>query len=215
MTPARASHRIAFSVLFLAAFAPLAAGAPAPTPLSPDDLALARSAADYLQGLTSAQARFVQTDARGNVSDGEFWLQRPGRARFQYDPPSGLVIASDGRLVSVLNPRLKTFQSYPLGLTPLSVILGRTIRLGHGFVVGSVARRPGGFSLVARSGRKNEEGRITLDFTQAPVGLTGWTITDAQGGETRVRLVDFHPASGFDPHLFELPRPPAAAERPG
>jgi outer membrane lipoprotein-sorting protein len=88
------------------------------------------------------------------------------------------------------------------------VILGRTIRLGHGVVVSSVTRRPGGFSVVARSGRKGEEGRITLDFTEPPIALTGWTVTDAQGGETRVRLSALHPAGELDPRLFQLPHPP-------
>jgi outer membrane lipoprotein-sorting protein len=190
--------------------APLgAAAAPAPPPpLAADDFALAQKAAAYLQGLTGARARFVQTDARGNVSEGEFWLQRPGKARFQYDPPSNIVIASDGRLVSVLNPRLKTFQSYPLGLTPLSIILSREIRLGRSVQVSAVTKIPGGFSVVAKSGRKGEEGRIALTFTAAPLALTGWTITDAQGRETRIRLVDLRPASGFDQSLFNLPHPP-------
>jgi outer membrane lipoprotein-sorting protein len=208
---------IALAALLLLVAAPRAtlAVAPASPPISSEDLALAQKAVDYLQALTSAQARFVQTDPRGAVSQGEFWLQRPGKARFQYDPPSGMVIASDGRRVSVLNPRLKTFQSYPLGLTPLSVILGREIRLGHGVEVSSVARKPGGFSVVARSGRKNEQGRIVLDFTDAPLALTGWTITNAQGGETTVRLVGLHPAGGFDPHLFDLPSPPLTPEHIG
>lgn len=212
----RPSRRVALAcvILLAAASATGAAAASVATPLSAEDLALAERAAAYLQSLSSERARFVQTDARGNVSQGEFWLQRPGKARFQYDPPSGIVIASDGRLVSVLNPRLKTFQSYPLGLTPLSVLLGREIRVGHGVVVSAVARSAGGFSVVARSGRKNEQGRITLDFTQSPLALTGWTITGAQGGETRVRLIDLRATSGFDQSLFELRRPAPAAPSP-
>ncbi len=207
-------RRTVFGVLLLAAAASVTAVAPAAAPaLSAEDYALAQRAADYLQGLTSAEARFVQTDPRGAVSEGQFWLQRPGKARFQYDLPSGMVIASDGNVVSVLNPRLRTFQSYPLGLTPLSVILSREIRLGHGVEVNSVARRPGGFSIVARSGAKNQQGRIMLDFTDDPVTLTGWTIINPQGGETHVRLVGLHSAAGLDKHLFELPSPPPLPQR--
>ena len=187
--------------------APVARAAPAP--LSPADLALAQKGAAYLQGLTSARARFIQTDPRGVVSQGEFWLRRPGKLRFQYDPPSGLIVASDGRLVSVLNPRLRSFQNYPLRLTPLSVLLAREIRIGHGFVVSAVTTGPGGFSVAVGGGPRKYDGRITLDFSRAPISLTGWTITDPQGGETRVHLVGLHPASGFDPALFDLRRPPS------
>jgi hypothetical protein len=77
------------------AFAPVAFAAPA---LSPDDQALVDQASRYLEDFTALKGRFVQTDANGAVSEGAFYLQRPGRARFAYDPPSNELIVSDGRL---------------------------------------------------------------------------------------------------------------------
>src|SRR6185312_3964305 len=68
--------------------------------LSPADQALVARATAYLEGLTQAKARFVQTDGRGQTSQGTVWLKRPGRARFAYDPPSGLLVVSDGGTVS-------------------------------------------------------------------------------------------------------------------
>jgi outer membrane lipoprotein-sorting protein len=138
------------------------------------------------------------------VSRGEFYLQRPGKARFAYDPPSGLVIASNGVVVSVLDTRLKTFQRYPLGFTPLSLFLSREIRLDRGVIVTSVTPTEEGFSIVARDSRRRSEGRITLFFSHAPVSLTGWTTTDAQGASIRVRLTDLAPAGRLDPRLFTL-----------
>ena len=112
-----------------------AAFAASPPPLSPEDKALVDQATDYLQNLGEVKGRFVQTDSRGAISKGELYLKRPGRARFAYDPPSGLLVVSDGATVSVFDPRLKTFNHYPLKYTPLSLFLARQIRLDRGVVV--------------------------------------------------------------------------------
>jgi outer membrane lipoprotein-sorting protein len=193
----------------LAAFgAPgLAAAAPAAS-LSPQDLALVQKAAAYLEGLTEAKGRFVQIDPRGLATQGDVYLKRPGKARFAYDPPAGLTVVSDGGRVSVLNSRLKTFESYPLMATPLSLFLAKHIRLDKGVTITRVARYSDGFSVTARDKSRQAEGQITLNFLDSPMALTGWTVTDAQG-RTTVRLSGFQRASGLDPSLFVLkdPRP--------
>jgi len=97
-----------------------------------------------------------------------------------------------------------------LRLTPLSLFLARDVRLDRGVAVSKVTRLADGFSIVARDGRKQAEGRITLTFARAPLRLTGWTVTDAQGAATRVRLADFAPSGPLDPGLFELPDPRGA-----
>ena len=182
-------------------------------PLTPADNALVQRAVGYLQHLTTATGRFTQTNPRGQTVSGTFVLQRPGRARFDYDPPSGLTIASDGHRVAVLNARLKTIQASPLGMTPLSLFLARDIRLDRGVTVARVTRSPGAFTVVARDASKKAQGQIALDFNESPIALTGWTITDAGGGATRVRLTAFAPSKPRDAAFFVLhdPRPAIAA----
>ena len=68
-------------------------------------------------------------------------------------------------------------------------------------------RAADGFSIVARDGTKRAQGQITLDFSDPPLALAGWTIKDAQGGATQVKLLDFAPASRFPWTLFELADP--------
>lgn len=177
---------------FLALVCAVAAGpSPAATPtesLSPADSRDVARVVNYLQGLTTAESRFVQTDARGGRSEGTFYLQRPGKARFDYDPPSGLAIASDGRQVTVVDRRLKTIHVYPLGLTPLALFLARDIRLDRGVIVRQVTRSRDGFTVVAEDGRRKTRGQIALNFSAAPLALTGWTVTDARGAVVAVRL---------------------------
>ncbi len=131
--------RRAALVLAVAAAAALPA-APALAALSADDQALVARATAYLDGLVSEKSRFTQADAQGNVATGQVWLARPGRARFQYDPPSGLLITCDGQTVVVSDSRLKTVQRAPLSATPLAVFLADHIRLDRGVSVTRVSR---------------------------------------------------------------------------
>jgi outer membrane lipoprotein-sorting protein len=202
------NRRSALAGLALLAAAPSAfARPPVFAPLSADDQALVSKAATYLQGLTAAKGRFIQTDARGSVTQGTFLLQRPGKARFAYDPPAGLTMASNGSVVAILNTRLKTFESYPLGVTPLSIFLAKEIRLDRGVVISRVDRKADGFSILARDGKRQAEGQIELTFADAPMQLTGWTLIDAQGQPTRVQLQDFAPSGPLGNSQFELRNP--------
>jgi len=201
------SRRGALGLVLAAVFSPALA-------LSAEDQALIERGRAYLLGLSSAMGRFTQTDPAGRVTTGTFYLHRPGKARFEYDPPSGLVVASNGFRVAVLNRRLGTLDAYPLGTTPLGVLLSRDIRIDKQVEIGSVKRRPGGFSIAARRASKHNEGQIVLDFREAPVALTGWAITDPQGGVTRVALADFGRSKALPNAFFELSPTSAPMKRP-
>jgi len=182
-------------------------------PLSAADKALVDQAAAYLQGLTSAKGDFIQTDARGRTTRGVFYMQRPGKARFEYAAPSGLLIVADGSNVNVQDRRLRTFDRYPLGSTPLTLFLSRRIRLSEGVEVTRVVRSSDGFQLFARDGKRQAEGSIILAFAGNPLRLIEWTITDAQGGRTRVQLASLQAVSGLSPSLFVLRDPNRRPDR--
>jgi outer membrane lipoprotein-sorting protein len=201
MTPTRRTLTLALAA---ATIAP-AAFAQA-TGLSPADQALIDKAAAYLQGLDEARGRFIQTDARGQTTQGTFYLKRPGKARFDYDPPSGLVVVSDGSMVAVADSRLQTFTRYPLGATPLSLFLAKTIRLDRMAITG-VDRQEGAFTILARDGHRRSSGLLALTFTESPLQLASWAVTDAQGRTTRVKLIGLARTSGLDGALF-VPKDP-------
>ena len=206
-------HRRAFIAAVLAAAAlaaPLAAvAAPPILPPPPDaeDKALVDKAAAYLDGLGQMHGHFLQTDARGTVTQGELYLSRPGKARFDYQSPASLLVVSDGRYVLVYDRRLKTFDRYPLGATPLALFLQRHVRLDENVVVTRVDRFAGGFALTVRDGKKQAQGQIELTFNTMPMALRQWTITDAQGARTTIRISDLEPVANLDPSLFVLDRP--------
>jgi hypothetical protein len=93
----------------------------------------------------------------------------------------------------------------------LGVLLSRDIRIDKNVEISTVRRRPGGFSINAGRTSKRHEGEIALDFSLTPVALTGWSITDIQGGVTKVTLTDFAPSKPWPNKFFELaPTTPAA-----
>lgn len=178
---------------------------PAATPLSAEDKALVDQAAAYLQGLGEMKGRFEQTGPRGEVVRGALYLNRPGRARFAYDPPSNLLVVSNGRTVFVADPRLKTVSRYPLSATPLSLFLARQVRLDSGVAVSRVQRFSDGYALTLTDAQRHVRGEITLVFASGPMRLRAWSLTDGQGQTTRVKLTGLESAAGLDPALFTGP----------
>lgn len=185
-----------------------ALAAPTRTVLAPADQALVDKAVAYLEALSAAQGRFRQIDFRGTQSTGQFWLKRPGKARFAYDPPSGLVLVSDGRVVAQTNNRLKTTSRVPLAATPLALFLAKDIRLDRGVQVTEVKHFDAGFAIVAKDGRKETPGQIELRFGDSPLALRGWTIVDNQGRATRVDLTELRKVADLNSGLFKVPDPP-------
>src|SRR5947199_9803015 len=114
-SPMITRRHVAGLLAVAAVCAPFGARAAPPPALSAADQALVDKAVAYLQGLSEARGRFTQTDGRGAPTTGELFLKRPGKARFAYDPPSGLLVVSDGGRVIVQDKRLDTFTPYPLG----------------------------------------------------------------------------------------------------
>jgi outer membrane lipoprotein-sorting protein len=202
---------LGFGLAAIAAVTALPAAAQ--SALSAEDRATLAQAQAYLQALTSAQGNFVETGAGGQRRQGRFYLQRPGKMRFEYTDPAGLLVVSDGDNVKRYDPRLNVFRQVPLGATPLSTFLARNVRLDQGVRIDRVTRmQSGAFAITARDQRRPNEGSVILAFAGNPLRLQEWTITDAQGGRTRTQLTTLSPAPNLASSLFRLTDP---TRRPG
>ena len=153
----------------------------------PSDDELVQRAIHYLDGLASVKGRFQQADQKGGTADGTFYMARPGRARFEYDAPSSLLMTCDGHTVILSDEQRKTFQRFALASTPLGVFLSDHISLDRGAHVTRVERTDNGFAITA-VGQRARDGQITLYFADRPLRLSGWQVTDAGNHVTRVTL---------------------------
>ena len=161
----------------------------------------------YLTGLKGAEGRFTQTDPKGHASSGQFFMLKPGKARFEYDPPAAMLVVADGANVSVYDRKLKSFDQYPLAQTPLALLLGENVKFDNRVSASIAAKSGKGFILDLRDAKHPSDGRLLLGFTAAPLSLTGWTIVDAQSQKTVVRLSNLKPKTSFGSALFVLRNP--------
>ncbi len=202
-----------FAMALLAAGATWADAAPPPSAPSPGDKALVQTAEDYILSLKGAAGRFTQTDPKGQTSTGRFFMLKPGKARFEYDPPASLLVVADGETVSVYDKRLKSFDQYPLAQTPLALLLSRDVKLNDKIAATAEDKTPKGFVLDLRDAKHPGDGRLLLAFASEPLALTGWTVIDAQNQRTTVRLSGLKRQTTFDPSLFSLKNPPPPGQR--
>lgn len=166
-----------------------ATAALAPVPAVAQQNGLAEVQA-HLRAINSMTANFSQTDARGRTLTGTLALKRPGKIRFEYRGVRMLVVA-DGSRLNFLDYEVGQQQSWPIGDSPLSVLLNPNRDLSQ---YARVIRNDGNTLMVeARDPRRREFGRITLAFarnagTPGGLSLTGWNALDAQNNLTQVRL---------------------------
>lgn len=174
-------------VTLLTAGARQANAAPAATTLSAEDEATLKDVAAYLQGVQDMQGNFLQIGPDGSIAEGQFYLRRPGRLRFEYNPPSDLLVVADGIWVGIKEGKSPP-QRYPLGSTPLSLLLDESIDLKRDTRIVSVDRQPGVLRLTLADKSNKAPGDITLVFDQPRMQLRQWVVTDAQGLQTTVAL---------------------------
>ncbi len=144
---------------------------------------------NYLNQLTSAEGSFTQINADDTISTGTLYLRRPGTVRFEYNPPEqALVMANNGTVV-VFDRKLNSEpNTYPLNRTPLGLILARNVDLTRANMVVAHGYDGTATTVTAQDPENPEYGSIELKFTNDPVELRQWVITDDGGSQTTVVL---------------------------
>lgn len=186
----------------LAALTAFAAATAASGPAAAQDARdLARISA-YLNGLTTAEGDFVQIAPDGSASDGKFSINRPGRIRFEYTPPNPTLVVSDGVWVVIYDIRDCSKQTAPLSQTPLELLLKERVNLGAENAVTQVDRSEGQMRVVAVDPDAPENGSMTMVFSENPLELRQWIITDGEGQTTTVALSNVRRGVDLSPRLF-------------
>jgi outer membrane lipoprotein-sorting protein len=170
----------------------LAAHPAAARPLSEQDKADIARVEAYVNGITTIAGRFLQADPEGGIANGRMWLSRPGKLRFEYNPPSPLLVVADGIFVIVYDRELSHVDRVPIASTPLAALVAQPFRLSGDVAVTAVKRAAGllRLTLAAAGAAKDRaaEGELTLVFTEGPLTLRQWEVVDARGGVTKVSL---------------------------
>ena len=163
----------------------------------------------YFNKLADLQGIFLQTDPDGKQRRGRFYFQRPGKIRFDYAPPSGLRIVSDGRYLAIEDREMNTSEHYPLDVTPFKLLLSETVDLANDAKVTSIEQGPDTYVLTVeeKTADNSSSGRIRLFMTKSATGdvsLKEWIITDAQGLDTRIEVSELDQTKKLAENFFMI-----------
>ena len=164
---------------------------------------LIRKVAAYFNRMTELKGLFVQTSADNKRARGKFYVQQPGRFRFDYNPPSRLVILSDGQYMAIQDFDMKTDDRVELDRTPFRVLLRKDVDLLRDAHILEVREIDDVIVLALQDRNPDNPGRIKLFLTKKPnLELKEWITTDSQGLDTRVELTEVNKTESLDPALF-------------
>jgi len=163
----------------------------------------------YFTGLGTLVADFTQVGGDGRRLGGTLYLQRPGKLRFEYDPPATLEVIADGTSVAVRDKKLNTQDLYFIQQTPLKFLLREHVNLGRDIAVTGISTEPNSVRInLQDSSTLGGTSRISLYFDPKVERLTQWRIVDPQGFQTVVTLNKVQRGRTLDQNLFRIPNAP-------
>jgi outer membrane lipoprotein-sorting protein len=159
----------------------------------------------YLNSFETARGAFTQINDDGTIQTGTIYIRRPGRVRFEYDPPDETLVLASGGAVAVFDPKGNAGpETYPLERTPLKIILARRVDLSRERMV-TAHDYDGTATIVTAQDPENPDyGNIQLVFTGSPVELRQWKVNDSGGGSTTVVLGDLELGPTLPNRLFNI-----------
>jgi len=177
----------------------------------PADLARVDAA---MNSTASFSGRFAQYAADGSFAQGQVYIKRPGKLRFEYDAPNPLLIVSDGVTLTQQDKALETIDRVPLSATPLNYFLKENINLANDTEVIGLQKTYNEWRVTARDGSGEMDGAITMVFDSGTLALKEWVIADSFGGQTRVLLSELKYNERINPRVFVLRDEPRRGRRP-
>ena len=192
------------------------AGQPAPQrriDFTPEQQAALDKVSAYLNGIHTLKSGFIQLGPQGQLDQGEFLLEKPGKLRFAYDAPNPTLVVATGGKIYVKNNRLGSVENYDVSDVPLDLLLDGNVNLKINKAITGIDVRDDALVLHARTSSNRQQGNITLVFSNPQIELRQWTVKDNQGGTTMVALHDPVTGVALDESLFAVPvNTPGAAQ---
>jgi outer membrane lipoprotein-sorting protein len=159
----------------------------------------------YFNSVSALTGKFVQIGPDGSKTEGQFFMLKPGKIRFEYDPPTPIELISDGDAVAVRNSKLATQDIYPLSQTPLRFLLSDKLDLLKDSNVTNVFGDDL-FMTVVIEEKTIAVGthKLMIMFGAKDYQLKQWTVTDPQGYDTTVAVSNLDSSKRPDPKLFKI-----------
>lgn len=157
---------------------------------------------EYLTNITTLTADFTQVAPDGSVSTGKFYLKRPGRMRWQYDPPTPLLIISDGSVLTYFDYELEQVSKLPMDSSMIGFLARENVEFKDSVTVEHFEAKDGAVRVSVAQVEKPDEGKLMFEFADKPLELRNLVITDANGNVTNVALSNLKFGTQLDKKLF-------------
>jgi outer membrane lipoprotein-sorting protein len=172
--------------------------------LTEEESAVIAEISAKLAGIQTMNGEFVQFNPDGGQQQGKFFIARPGRVRFQYDPPATVSVVADGKSVLVFDKKLQTYDIWPLSQTPLRLLLDSRLDLATSDKLTRVSVAPDLVEVELQDETRFSSGTLNLIFERGTYELRQWTVTDQQGLQTMVTLYNVEIGNQLASNLFEI-----------
>jgi outer membrane lipoprotein-sorting protein len=165
---------------------------------------------DYLSGLTTIISDFTQVAPDGSLTSGKFFLERPGRMRWQYDPPTPILMVANGSQLVYYDYELEQLSYIPLDSTLIGFLAQDKIRFDNSVGIFSFSENAGTVRIGVAQRSHPDDGRLVLEFSDRPLLIRNMVVTDASGQVTTVSLNNARYGEKIDKNLFDFrdPREP-------
>jgi outer membrane lipoprotein-sorting protein len=180
--------------------------------LTPQDMDDLRRISAYLNGIYTMTAQFRQSSTGGGTVTGNLWMARPGRMRFEYDPPSPILLIADRFYVYYVDKQLSQMSKVGLKSTPAWFLLRDPISFDD-LVIRRFERSANNLTITIVDPKEPDNGSLTIVFSSQPLALRQWTIVDQQRKTTTVSISNVQFGVALDPGLFVYQDPFAAGRR--
>ena len=160
---------------------------------------------DYINGLTSLQADFEQVNSDGSIDTGKLYIRRPGRMRLEYTAPNNALVIAGAGSVAIFDDKSKNGPTlFPLKKTPLNLLLKKNVDLSKNEMITEHTANNENTFIVAKDPKRKSQSSIKMMFSNSPVSLQGWTITNQSNQKTKIILDKLDKKTKIPLYLFNI-----------
>ena len=160
---------------------------------------------DYINGLTTLQADFEQINSDGSIDTGKLYIRRPGKMRLEYTAPNNALVIAGAGSVAIFDNKSKNGPTlFPLKKTPLNLLLKKNVDLYKNEMITEHTANNENTFIVVKDPKRKSQGSIKMVFSNSPVSLQGWTITNQSNQKTKIILDKLDKKTKIPLYLFNI-----------
>jgi len=159
----------------------------------------------YINGLSTVKANFEQINSDGSIDTGVLYIRRPGKMRLEYAAPNNALVIAGAGSVAIFDDKTKNGPTlFPLKHTPLNLLLGKNVNLNNSYIISDHGINGENTFIIVQDAKRVAQGKIKMVFSNNPIALVSWTITDQSNQKTKILLGELKEKIKMPLYLFSI-----------